>query len=47
MVSEGLITLVAGIAVTVVAFLVPAILARRIRHGEARFDKDGKIINDE
>lgn len=44
--TEELITLIAGLAVTIVAFGVPAYLARRIKHGEARF-KDGKIIKDE
>ena len=35
------------IAMVVVAFWVPAYLARRIKHGEARFDENGKIIDDE
>lgn len=39
--------LVAAVAVAIVLCLVPAILARRIKHGEARFDKNGKLIGDE
>ena len=35
------------LAVLVVAGVVPAVLAMRIKHGEARFDKDGKVIDDE
>lgn len=34
----------AKVAMIVVALLIPAYLARRIEHGEARFDKDGKLI---
>lgn len=45
MVSEELITLIAGAAVTIV-LCIPAYLARRIKHGEARF-KDGKLVDDE
>lgn len=35
------------IAMVIVAFWIPAYLAKRIKHGEARFDKDGKLIDDE
>ncbi len=47
MVTSEAITLIAGLAVTIVAVLVPAFLSRRIKHGEARFDKDGKLIDNE
>ncbi|ANC50494.1 hypothetical protein CP97_14808 [Aurantiacibacter atlanticus] len=35
---------VAKVAMIVVALVIPAYLARRIKHGEARFDTDGKLI---
>ncbi len=41
------IELIAGIAVVIVLYLVPAYISRKIKHGEARFDKDGKLIGDE
>lgn len=47
MVNIGLIEVIAGIAVMVTLYLVPAVLARRVAHGEARFDKNGKLIDDE
>ncbi len=47
MVSSEVITLIAAIAVTVVLVGIPAYISRRIKHGEARFDKDGKLIDDE
>lgn len=47
MVNIGLIEVIAGIAVTITLYLVPAVLARRVAHGEARFDKNGKLIDDE
>jgi len=46
-VTSELFTLIAAVAVFVVAFGLPALISRRIKHGEARFDKDGKLIEDE
>ncbi len=46
MVSVAVLELIAGAAVVLV-LLVPALIARRIKHGEARFDEDGKLIDDE
>ncbi|MGX7951841.1 hypothetical protein ACWPM1_04665 [Tsuneonella sp. HG249] len=43
----GAMETVAGIAVVIVLSIIPAIVARRVKHGEARFDKDGKLIDDE
>ena len=43
----GTLEVIAAAAVIVVLYLVPAVLARRIKHGEARFDKNGKLIGDE
>ncbi|MBB5731239.1 hypothetical protein FHS61_000232 [Altererythrobacter atlanticus] len=46
----GTMDLIAGIAI---AIAVPAVfsfaryLEKRVPHGEARFDKDGKLIDDE
>ena len=34
-------------AMAVTAFVIPALLRGKIKHGEARFDKDGKLIDDE
>ncbi len=36
----------AGIAVAIV-MAIPAYLATRIKHGEARFDENGNLIDDE
>ena len=47
MVTSEAMTLIAILAVAVVAFWIPTYLSRRIKHGEARFDKDGKLIEDE
>lgn len=47
MVSVNWVTIIAAVAVTIVAIGIPAYLARRIDTGEARFDKDGKLIDDE
>ncbi len=44
--SIATLELIAGIAVMLV-LMVPALIARRIKHGEARFDEDGKLIDDE
>ena len=38
---------IAGIAMAITLYMVPAIVARRVKHGEARFDRDGKLIEDE
>jgi hypothetical protein len=46
-VSIGTMEAIAGIAVVIVLSVVPAIVARRVKHGEARFDKNGKLIGDE
>ncbi len=47
MVSIGAIEVIASIGVLITLYLVPAIVARRVKYGEARFDKDGKLIEDE
>ncbi|WP_207912539.1 hypothetical protein [Parafrankia sp. BMG5.11] len=47
MVSIATMEVIAGIAVVIVLSIIPAIIARRVQHGEARFDKDGKLIKDE
>ena len=47
MVSFGLIELIASIGVLITLYVVPVIVARRVKHGEARFGKDGKLIDDE
>ena len=47
MVSIGTMETIAGIAMVIVLSIVPAIVARRVKHGEARFDKNGKLIDDE
>jgi hypothetical protein len=46
-VSIATMEVIAGIAVVIVLSIIPAIVARRVKHGEARFDKDGKLIKDE
>lgn len=46
-VNIGPIEVIACVAVLVTLYLVPAVLARRVAHGEARFDKNGKLIDDE
>ena len=47
MVNELIFTLVAAIAVIGV-MVVPVILSRRIKHGEARFESEnGKLKDDE
>ncbi|WP_379547882.1 hypothetical protein ACFCW2_02255 [Qipengyuania sp. DSG2-2] len=45
--TEEHFTLIAGAAVTVCAFWIPAYLSRKIKHGEARFDDNGKPIDNE
>ena len=45
--SIDIAELVAGAAVVVVAFWVPNYLSKRIKHGEARFDENGKLIKDD
>ena len=47
MVNIGLIEVIAGIGVLIALYVVPAIVARRVKHGEARFGEDGKLIEDE
>ncbi len=47
MVNLETLEIVAYVAMVAVAFWIPAYIARRIKHGEARFDKDGKVIEDE
>ncbi len=47
MVSVEALEKIAYAAMIVVAMVIPAYLAKRIKHGEARFDKDGKLIDDE
>ncbi|WP_158611062.1 hypothetical protein [Aurantiacibacter spongiae] len=45
--SIAVIDLIAGVAVAAV-LLIPALIRRRVKHGEARFDsKTGKVIDDE
>mgnify|MGYP003145637614 FL=1 len=44
--DEAIFTLVAAVAVTAV-MMIPAIISRRGKHGEARFAKDEKRIDDE
>ena len=47
MVSGEFITVIAAIAVTA-TMMIPAIISRRIKHGEARFDSEtGKRIDKE
>ena len=43
----GPIEVIAGIGVLITLYVVPVIVARRVKHGEARFGKDGKLIEDE
>ncbi len=45
--TAELFTLVTGAAVTLVLIAVPAYLSRKIKHGEARFDENGKPIDNE
>ena len=50
MVSNGAVDVIAGIAIALavpVVFMFARYLEKRIPHGEARFDKDGKLIEDE
>jgi hypothetical protein len=46
-VSVGTIEVIAGIAMLITLYIVPFIVARRVRHGEARFGKDGKLMDNE
>lgn len=45
--SFGPVELIASIAVAITLFVVPVWVASRAKTGEARFDKDGKLIEDE
>jgi hypothetical protein len=45
--SFGPIEWIASIAVAITMFVVPVWVASRGKTGEARFDKDGKVIDDE
>ncbi len=45
--SSNLFTLIVAAAVTLVLIAVPAYLSRKIKHGEARFDENGKPIDNE
>jgi hypothetical protein len=45
--SFGPIEWIASIAVAVTLLVIPAWVASRSKTGEARFDADGKVIDDE
>ena len=45
--SFGPIEWIASIAVAITMFVVPVWVASRGKTGEARFDADGKVIEDE
>jgi len=45
--SFGPIEWIASIAVAITLFVVPVWIASRGKTGEARFDADGKVIEDE
>ena len=47
MVNFGPIEWIASIGVVIALFVVPVIVALRGPAGEARFDADGKVIEDE
>lgn len=38
---------IAAIGMLITLCVVPILVARRVKHGEARFDEDGKVIDDE
>ena len=37
----------ASVTMVIVAFLAPAYIAKRLKHGEVCFDQNGKMIDDE
>ena len=45
--TVGPAEVVAAIGMLIALCVVPFIVARRVKHGEARFDKDGRVIEDE